>query len=193
MNEHLPHCLAATVLVILAAGGCGDSSDATPALPLTTTPAPPASPTSSSAAGPHGVVGPFGHRVSVSTSEADNHDSHQPSLDGTNAANASVSNSAGSTVGGNLAHHTANWLATAKANFRGARRRVEDEAVTNQFSWLVELLPFLGHQEIYDHLDLDKTWTNRVHVEEAFQVIPEFQNPLDDRRRWQGYPYSGLA
>jgi hypothetical protein len=81
----------------------------------------------------------------------------------------------------------------AKDNFKGARKRDEDDSVDGEFSWLVEILPFLGHQNIYDKFELDERWSKRANVEQAVQIIPAFQNPLDDRRRWDGYPYQGMG
>ena len=96
-------------------------------------------------------------------------------------------------VGQRLGQNFAKWSATAEEHCAGARQRDEVGSVTGQFSWLVELLPFIGHQAIYDDLDFAKGWTERANIAAAIQVIPEFQNPLDERRRWQGFPFDGLG
>jgi hypothetical protein len=64
---------------------------------------------------------------------------------------------------------------------------------TAHFSWLTSLLPFLGHQKLYDQFDFERSLTEKRNVVVGAALIPEFLNPLDDYQRWRGYPFDGLA
>jgi len=54
-------------------------------------------------------------------------------------------------------------------------------------------LPYLGYQETYAKLKLTESVTDDDNLKVAETVIPEFQNPLDARPTFEGYPFDGLA
>jgi hypothetical protein len=68
-----------------------------------------------------------------------------------------------------------------------------DENPAARLSWMTALLPHLGYQKQYDALARDKLVTDKANLQIAVQVIPEFQNPIEGRTRWEGYPFEGLA
>jgi hypothetical protein len=61
------------------------------------------------------------------------------------------------------------------------------------FSWLTSLLPFLGHQKIYERFDFQQSLDENRNLQIGATIIPEFLNPLDDYQRWKGYPFDGIA
>lgn len=62
-----------------------------------------------------------------------------------------------------------------------------------QYGWMVELLPYLGHQTDYDKFQFDKTWQHKQNAEIVRKVIPEFLNPLDNRKQYEGFRFPGLG
>jgi hypothetical protein len=70
--------------------------------------------------------------------------------------------------------------------------KVDDPPVAH-LSWMVGLLPYLGYQETHARIKLGESVTHDDNLEVAKSVIPEFQNPLDDRQTFEGYPFDGLA
>lgn len=60
-------------------------------------------------------------------------------------------------------------------------------------SWMADLLPFLGHNDVYARLDRTKNLEDNKNLQVGGVVIPEFINPLDDRTRWVGYPFHNMA
>ncbi len=76
-----------------------------------------------------------------------------------------------------------------------AIRRVSGDnyAVYAHYSWMSELLPFLGYQDVYDKFDFTKSWLNEDNLQLSGELIPEFQNPGDTRERWKGYPFDNMA
>jgi hypothetical protein len=70
--------------------------------------------------------------------------------------------------------------------------KIDDPPVAH-LSWMAGLLPYLGYQETYAKLKLTESITHDDNLKVAETVIPEFQNPLDDRQTFEGYPFDGLA
>lgn len=66
-------------------------------------------------------------------------------------------------------------------------------AVYAHYSWMTELLPHLGHQNIYDKFDFSKSWLDDRNLQLSGELIPQFQNPSDGRQRWTGYPFEKMA
>jgi hypothetical protein len=60
-------------------------------------------------------------------------------------------------------------------------------------SWMTSLLPYLGYEREFSRLQLDKPVTDGVNLAIGHTVIPEFLNPLDDRKTWEGYPFDGMG
>jgi prepilin-type processing-associated H-X9-DG protein len=64
------------------------------------------------------------------------------------------------------------------------------------YSWMVELLPFLGRQNIYDQFKFEDTWLKDERaIPLSYEVIVEFLNPADDKVRWveTNSPWENMA
>jgi len=75
----------------------------------------------------------------------------------------------------------------------GVRHVGEGDNLQAHYSWMHHLLPFIGHQDLYDKFDLNKPWRDRGNLQNCSQPIPEYLNPADDRLRWKGYPFENFA
>jgi hypothetical protein len=87
-------------------------------------------------------------------------------------------------------HH---WRSQPNATLRGARLGAKDDQIVQRYSWLVELLPHLGHEELYNRFRFDQAWTEGPNLQLSAALIPQFLNPADDRQRWTGYPFQGMG
>jgi hypothetical protein len=85
------------------------------------------------------------------------------------------------------------WHAQSNQRLKGVTRVGDSEVSYAHYSWMTHLLPFLGHQKEYDRIDFTKPMTTERNIEVGLEVIPAFLNPLDERPRWKGYPFDGLA
>jgi hypothetical protein len=85
------------------------------------------------------------------------------------------------------------WHGQQGQRLRGIHRVGDSELPSAHFSWMTGLLPFLGHQKEYDRLDFKKELLTSTNLPVGATVVRAFQNPLDDRPRWKGFPYDGLA
>jgi hypothetical protein len=60
--------------------------------------------------------------------------------------------------------------------------------------WMAGLLPFLGYQEVYDGIILNKSWRDDQNLKAGVVLIPQFLNPRYPRTTWRAHPPSlGLA
>lgn len=75
----------------------------------------------------------------------------------------------------------------------GMRRVPEVEMELFQYSWMTELLPYLGQEDNYRKLDFTKTWADGANNEVTRVEVPAFLNAGDGRSRWEGYPFLGMA
>lgn len=93
-----------------------------------------------------------------------------------------------------LASSFLKWHGEGQQKLRGMRvvGGNPNVALVVNYSWMTELLPHLGYQAVYDKFDFRESWTTRGNLPAAATLIPEFLNPLDDRRQWKGYPYDGM-
>ena len=132
-------------------------------------------------------------RSNRSTDAADDSPEEDES-DDEDAPSESKKNEADETIlGSQLLSTYRDWEKRPGVKMIGAIVPEDEESMLNGFSWMTELLPHMGYQEIYDKIDFEKSWYSSDNFEQSVQVIPEFQNPLDDRRRWEGYPFQGTA
>jgi len=72
-------------------------------------------------------------------------------------------------------------------------QRFPDKLHTYGYSWMVELLPYLGQEKVYARFDFSKSWAEGQNLPLTSAVIPAFINPADDRVRSKGYPFNGLG
>lgn len=63
----------------------------------------------------------------------------------------------------------------------------------DNFGWMVDLLPFLGHQTLYDKFNFKKKWIEEENGKWCSNVIPQFLSPHDERTAWTGIQLQGLA
>ncbi len=85
------------------------------------------------------------------------------------------------------------WFEDPTGRRAGLRRVGPAGSPHSHYSWMCDLLPYLGHQDLYDAFDFSKHWTDKQNLQRAGVIVPEFQNPSDDRKRYDGYPFGGLA
>jgi hypothetical protein len=85
------------------------------------------------------------------------------------------------------------WYSRPGEKLTGIRRVNASDPPVSQFSWLTGLLPFLGHQKVYERFDFQAKLSENRNIQVGATLIPEFVNPLDDRQRWRGYPFDGIA
>lgn len=87
------------------------------------------------------------------------------------------------------------WQSDPKSKLSGVFRVEDDKRIMNSghYSWMVNILPFLGHQDVYDKFDFTKPMHDDNNFKYGLILIPEFLNPSDPRQRWKGYPMDGIA
>lgn len=85
------------------------------------------------------------------------------------------------------------WQTAKPDKLFGMRRMGERMAVWAGYSWMTELLPYVGRDDVYSRFDFTKSWADPVNEEQADVVIPAFLNPADPRTTWHGYPLAGKA
>lgn len=95
---------------------------------------------------------------------------------------------------------TLTTLGTATQQWQGAKpealhgaKLIGELPLRAGYSWLTELLPYVGHNDLYRRFDLSKSWTDNVNRQLTAEVVPAFLNPMDPRMRWSGYPFGGMA
>lgn len=75
----------------------------------------------------------------------------------------------------------------------GIRRVGDGDNVQAHYSWMTQILPFIGQQKLYDKFDFNKPQYDAANLQNGAYIVPEFLNPADDRLRWKGYPYQNYA
>jgi len=86
------------------------------------------------------------------------------------------------------------WFTASGRSLRGAiPTGQDDETVVSQYSWMTQLLPYLGHEKVFHSFDLQKPWTDKKNAMFATAVIPDFLSPGDSRQRWQGGELTNLG
>jgi len=68
----------------------------------------------------------------------------------------------------------------------GMRRMGPQMAVWAGYSWMTELLPYVGYESLYGKFDFSQTWAAVYNLPYAQVVIPAFLNPADPRATWDG-------
>jgi hypothetical protein len=92
-----------------------------------------------------------------------------------------------------LPHGVTAWHQQEGRSLTGILQPAKDDPTIAHLSWMTGLLPYLGYQEKFSELQLADSLVHAANLEVAKTVIPEFQNPLDDRKSWDGHPFDGLA
>lgn len=85
------------------------------------------------------------------------------------------------------------WRSEQKGPLHGVKR-LPDLPVVVGYSWMTELLPFLGQQNVYVGFDFSKDWMSHPENRRlAGTLIPEFLDPAAGNAKWNGYPFAGLG
>ena len=72
----------------------------------------------------------------------------------------------------------------------------EDKPRAYGFGWVVQMLPHLGYQSLYDEIDFEaQTWTTPANLVPATRIVSELLNPNNPVRRTRsdGFGFGGLA
>ncbi len=88
------------------------------------------------------------------------------------------------------------WHAKAEGTFRGAfpaEEEKDEDFIVYHYSWMTQLLPYLGYEKIHKRLDFKKPWTTGGNHFAAQYRIPQFLNPSDDRKAWKGYQFQNMG
>lgn len=95
-------------------------------------------------------------------------------------------------AGGALEPAVKDWLSDTRVR-RGVIPVGDQRSVILQYSWMTQLLPYIGRQDLHDRINFERSWAEQENLPVAATVIPEFLNPLDDQETWKGRPLHGAA
>ena len=87
----------------------------------------------------------------------------------------------------------ARWSEDNLSARRGLRKVGTTDYPIYHYSWMCELLPFIGREQLYQQFRFGEAYTEADNFAVASRVIPEFLNPSDSRTRWEGIYYQGLG
>ena len=76
---------------------------------------------------------------------------------------------------------------------QGSQQLGEDLPLWMGYSWMTELLPYIGYNDLYLQFDQTKPWTEPLNKVHAYVVIPPFVNPADPNVQWNGHPFDGVG
>ena len=74
-------------------------------------------------------------------------------------------------------------------------RKADGDIYEEHYSWLTELLPYIGYERLYQKFDFQKTWRGPLNEPYAQTLVPPFLNPADPRTMWneRGIPPLGVT
>ncbi len=75
---------------------------------------------------------------------------------------------------------------------KGVKLVGPDAIVVAGYSWLTELLPYVGEEERYKKFDFTKSWSDKANLQ-LTEPVSAFLNPADSRKAWKGWPYDGIG
>jgi len=79
------------------------------------------------------------------------------------------------------------WEAAKPDPLMGLRRMGEKMRIMAGYSWMTELLPYVGFEPVYRKFDFSQTWAMPYNAPYARLVIPAFLNPADSRVTSEGF------
>jgi hypothetical protein len=87
------------------------------------------------------------------------------------------------------------WHGDSRAKLAGVMKIGEDTRTNIQahYSWMHNILPFIGHQDIYEKFDLSKPLHDKANMKYGVFLVPEFLVPGNPKQRWDGYPFDHFA
>jgi hypothetical protein len=72
---------------------------------------------------------------------------------------------------------------------RGFTTKRAEKEPSNRVSWMAGLLPYLGHNTLYNHINFDKSWRDEDNWLAARSLVPQFLDPTYPVfSRYVGYP-----
>jgi hypothetical protein len=87
--------------------------------------------------------------------------------------------------------------ATPAEKLAGVRKARIDhfDLPEDHYSWMTEILPYIGYQSLYNKFDFTKPWENPFNLHYAQTSIPAFLNAADSRSIWieRGRPPIGVT
>jgi hypothetical protein len=189
--------ILAVVLVVVLGGRRGGNDVAvnpTPVAPTTTaapvtatTTAPP--PPTGNAPAVEITTGATPPPAATTPPAADDEEETTPPADGSAATEGSGDKKA-------MNNAITGWHAKAEGKFRGAFPAEEDkdeDFIVYHYSWMTQVLPYLGYEKIHKRIDFKKTWTDKDSYFAAQYRIPQFLNASDDRKAWKGYQFPNMG
>lgn len=153
----------------MTASTAGAPAPQTPA-PTTATPQPPV--TAAATTNPPPAV--------AANSPATPSPAPAPSATPSGPASAVGSGNVGSGNVAALAAAVNQWRAQG-ANLVGVTRK-DDKPVLAGYGWMVHLLPYVGHDDLYKKFDFTKGWHEKENLALACQEIPAFLDPMNGNR-----------
>jgi hypothetical protein len=87
------------------------------------------------------------------------------------------------------------WHGDGKAKLVGVMQVGDSTRTTVQahYSWMHNILPFMGHQDTYDKFDLTKPLHDKANMKYGTILVPEFLVPGNPKQRWDGFPFDHFA
>lgn len=92
-----------------------------------------------------------------------------------------------------MAQGAVNWHSQKGRKLRGAIEVPDVDLVIYHYSWLCDLLPYMGHQSVYDQFNFEKRFIESPNVNPSVVIIPQFLNPHDDRERCKDIRFPEFA
>jgi hypothetical protein len=62
-------------------------------------------------------------------------------------------------------------------------KQLDDKGVVAGYSWMTYLLPYLGHNDLFNKFDFKQGWHEKVNLPLVCEEIPAFLNPTNPNRR----------
>lgn len=87
------------------------------------------------------------------------------------------------------------WEGAAPPEKFAGARRAGGELPEQHYSWMTEILPYIGYESLYSKFDFAKPWSNPFNLHYAQTSIPAFLNAADSRSIWleRGRPPMGVT
>jgi hypothetical protein len=78
------------------------------------------------------------------------------------------------------------WEDGTSGDLKGLKLYDPKLRIDVSYSWMTELLPYVGYENLYRKFDFSKHWAMEFNAPYAETVIPAFLNPADPRSTWDG-------
>lgn len=67
--------------------------------------------------------------------------------------------------------------------------QLDEKTVISGYSWLTQLLPHLGHDDVYRKFDFGKGWHTGANLQLTGNVIPEFLDPANPQQHMKSFRF----